>query len=444
METESDSAVVVLGGGISGLAAARTLRDQGQKFVLLEKCPTFGGLTRTISVNEFCFDYTGHFLHLSKYPTPADIPYANLNNEDWVRVFRKSCCYVGGRFVTAPIQYNLRELAPELLTKCIDSYNCRPALSINNSNTFREYIVSGFGQELADLFLIPQNEKTMAISLDRLSHRAVRRFFPSPDDALVRKGMSDAGGQEDRASGYNSQFWYPKTGGIDRLVAGLRCGLTNCLPNQEIAKIDVQRRTVTSSKGDAFNWKAIFSSIPLKRLCELTSDRELVEASRCLSFSSSICFDIGIRGSLPPQFEGIHWVYVPDRSIPFYRVGFYSNISHGTCSADHSGIYVEVGMPSADLAAADVSGYWQRRVLNALEALGWIRSRDIDCAVAHTIPCAYVHHTPERDSAVDFIVSRLRSENIVPIGRYGLWDYTSMEDSMESAREAVMNSGYAD
>ena len=444
MKVSGDLPVVVLGGGISGLTAARTLHDKGQRFVLLEKCPTFGGLTRTIAVNEFCFDYTGHFLHLSKYLTPEDIPYANLNNEDWVRVFRKSCCYVGGRFVTAPIQYNLRDLAPELLTKCIDSYNCRPALPTNNSSTFREYIVSGFGQELAELFLIPQNEKTMAISLDRLSHRAVRRFFPMPDDALVRKGMAAAEEQEDRAGGYNSQFWYPKTGGIDMLVAGLRCGLTNCVPNQEVAKIDTQRHTVTSSQGSTFNWKAIFSSIPLKLLCRLTSDLELIEASRSLSFSSSICFDIGVHGSLPPEFEGVHWVYVPDRSIPFYRVGFYSNISRGTCTADHSGIYVEVGIPSADLASADVSGYWQRRVLNALETLGWIRSRDIDCAVAHTIPCAYVHHTPERDSAVEFIVSRLRSKNIFPIGRYGLWDYTSMEDSMESARSTVMNSGYAD
>ena len=74
--------VIVLGGGISGLTAARVLQQQHREFLLLEKCPTFGGCTRTVEVGEFCFDYTGHFLHLSRYPTPEDIPYANLKNQE--------------------------------------------------------------------------------------------------------------------------------------------------------------------------------------------------------------------------------------------------------------------------------------------------------------------------------------------------------------------------
>src|SRR5580700_7416484 len=119
---------IVIGGGIAGLAAARTLQQRGRNFILLERCPTLGGLTRTVEVGEFCFDYTGHFLHLSRYPTPADIPYAKLNNEEWAQISRRSCCAVGGKLVTAPIQYNLAELPPVLLKECADSYNVRPDL----------------------------------------------------------------------------------------------------------------------------------------------------------------------------------------------------------------------------------------------------------------------------------------------------------------------------
>jgi protoporphyrinogen oxidase len=50
---------IVLGGGISGLTAARALQEEGRSFVLLERCPTLGGLTRTVEVGEFCVDYTG-------------------------------------------------------------------------------------------------------------------------------------------------------------------------------------------------------------------------------------------------------------------------------------------------------------------------------------------------------------------------------------------------
>jgi UDP-galactopyranose mutase len=48
-----------------------------------------------------------------------------------------------------------------------------------------------------------------------------------------------------------------------------------------------------------------------------------------------------------------------------------------------------------------------------------------------------VHYTLEREHLIENIFKRLESFNIYPIGRYGLWDYISMEDSIISAMEAV-------
>jgi hypothetical protein len=76
--------------------------------------------------------------------------------------------------------------------------------------------------------------------------------------------------------------------------------------------------------------------------------------------------------------------------------------------------------------------------LRWLEKLGWISSRDVVCVVTHIIRHAYVHHTNKRDRLVGSILELLRKHDVFPIGRYGLWDYTSMEDSMESARTAVL------
>ena len=60
------------------------------------------------------------------------------------------------------------------------------------------------------------------------------------------------------------------------------------------------------------------------------------------------------------------------------------------------------------------------------------------CVVTHTLRCAYVHHTNDRDRLVNAVLERLRGRDVVPIGRYGLWDYTSMEDSMESAQNCCV------
>jgi len=427
---------IVLGGGISGLTAARALCEQGRECILLERCPTLGGLTRTVEVGEFCFDYTGHFLHLCRYAAPQDIPYANLKNEDWAAIERRSCCFVGGKLIAAPIQYNLAELPPDLFRKCVESYDARPTLADRDEASFRDYIVSGFGQALADVFLIPQNEKTMAICLDRLSKHAVRRFFPAPDEKLVRQGMTREGTAN--ASGYNSRFWYPKNGGIGKLVQGLRTDLDCCRLNQDVVAIDLQNHQLRTVTGQTVAWDSMFSSIPLKSLCDMTGDEDLVAAARELSHSSTISFNIGVRGRLRPEFDDIHWLYIPDRSIPFYRVGFYSNIGKGTCTPGHSALYVEVGVPSVDVDHVDLVNDLEPKVIRSLQALGWVDSRDITCVVNHVMRHAYVHHTPHRDRAVATILARLRDARIFPIGRYGLWDYTSMEDSMESARAAVL------
>jgi protoporphyrinogen oxidase len=427
---------LILGGGISGLMAARVLQEKKRDYLLLERCPTVGGLTRTVEVGEFCFDYTGHFLHLSRYSTPADIPYANLDNKEWTRVERRSCCFVGGTLVPAPIQYNLAELSSDLFSACVESYNNRQILLNNENATFRDYIVSGFGQALADLFLIPQNEKTMAISLDRLSRNAVRRFFPAPDENLVRLGMTRNHGG--RASGYNSTFWYPEVGGIELLVQGLRAGIKSYSLNQNVASVNLREKTVRTDSGDTIRWDNMLSSIPLNSLCQMTDDVELVRASKVLSHSSTISFNFGIRGPLPAKFAGLHWLYVPDRSIPFYRVGFYSNIGKGLCSPGYSAIYVEVGVPSEEVDRTNLIQDLQPKVMKSLAQLGWVETRDVVCVVTHVMRHAYVHHTLERDRVVDSILSRLREVEIVPIGRYGLWDYTSMEDSMESARSAAL------
>lgn len=426
---------IVIGGGISGLTAARTLQQQGQDFHLLERCPTLGGLTRTVEVGEFCFDYTGHFLHLGRYPTPADIPFAGMDNEDWIQVSRRSCCFVGGKLVTAPIQYNLRDLPSPLLEECAASYAKRPKNNQHRDASFRDYIVNGFGERLADLFLIPQNEKTMAIPLDRLSSGAVRRFFPAPDEALVRKGMQ-AGSKS--ALGYNASFWYPKTGGIGLLVDGFRKGLANYAVNQNVTALNLNTKALTTSTGETHRWSVLFTSMPLKQLCQITGDTELIHAGEQLSHSSTVSFNIGLRTELCPEFQDLHWIYVPDRDIPFYRVGFYSNISKGACASGYSALYVEVGMSPEDADRVHLVEDLQPEVLRCLEKLGWIRSNDVTCVVTHILRCAYVHHTNDRDQLVSSIVGRLRKYDVIPIGRYGLWDYTSMEDSIESARNAVL------
>lgn len=434
MQTSTKKKFVVLGAGISGLTAAHVLRENGQSRTVLEACPSAGGLSRTVKVSEFCFDYTGHFLHLALFNSPAAIPYADLTDADWERLERRACCYIDGHFTAAPIQYHLRQLPQHLYQACVASYKQRPTLAAGGERTLKDYIISGFGRQLADIFLIPQNEKTLAVSLDTISGRAVKRFFPPPDDKRIQAGIESAAA---RTEGYNAWFWYPRMGGIEKLAAGLKNGLKDIQLLEEAAAINVVDKKLHTTSGLNLPWDVLLSSIPLPELCRKTGDRELSALADSLSHSATIVFNLGVRAPLPEALAGVHWVYVPDPSIPFYRVGFYSNISRGLCPPGCSSLYVEVGVPVTEVDRVNVIDTVQPAVIKALARLGWVRPETITCSVVHVIRCAYVHHTFERERVIDRIFKRLQSFDIHPIGHYGLWDYISMEDSIISAIETV-------
>lgn len=434
MTATAQRSAVVLGAGISGLAAARTLLDGGCDPEVVEACPDVGGLTRSMVLGGFSFDYTGHLLHLSRFASPAAVPFAGLRDEEWQRVQRRSYCYVGGKLVPAPLQYHIGELPPSMRAAAIASYNERPALRSDATTTFRDYVVSGFGQYLADLFLIPQNEKTMATSLDRLSSGAVKRFFPAPDEKVVRAGMAPGAVSPPE---YNSRFWYPKRGGMQKLVDGLARGLEHVTLQDEAVGLDLPKRVLRTRSGRTIEWDRLLTSIPLRELCRLSGEADLRSLARQLTHSATVCINLGVRGDLGERFGDAQWIYVPDRDIPFYRVGAYSNISDGVCPPGCSSVYVEIGMPGDEIDRVDIAGSLEPRIIDILHDLGWVRREAIVCRATTVLRCAYVHHTVARDRVVDSVMSRFAEHDVIPIGRYGTWDYTSMEDSIWSGIQAA-------
>lgn len=426
--------MIVIGGGVSGLAAACVLQDKGIDYVLLEGSPSLGGLTRTIKIDRFCFDYTGHLLHLAYYPSPGKIPFANMDDRNWERITRRAFCLVGGKLIPAPIQYNISQIPQPLRKECIDSYNSRPSKKSARNLSFREYVVSNFGEKLANLFIIPQNEKTQAIDTDQLSPDAMRRFFSPPDDEKIRLGIKGGALQ---TMAYNSTFWYPRTGGIEEIVQGLSKNLNNIILNEEAIEIDLDRRIVTTRNGRKWGFENLISSIPLKDLCLFTGDPVLIGYAREMTNSTTIVYNFGITGTLSSLLKDIHWIYIPDRDIPFYRVGAYSNMFPGMASTGYASLYVEVGVSCDDLKRIDINGKLYSDVILNLERLGWIRHNSIECCIIHVIRCAYVHHTLNWSQYVPQAIERLVSFNVYPIGRYGLWDYTSMEDSIRSGIDTI-------
>jgi len=426
--------VVIIGAGISGCAAAQELEAQGRDYLLLEKNTEPGGLTRSIYIGDAIFDYSGHYLHLANFKSPAEIPYANQDNSDWQVIERKSIVFLFNRMIPAPFQYNLFALPREIREQCLKDFQSRKIHS--HPANFKDYLISGFGKAISNIFLIPYNEKQLAIPLENLSVFSATRFFPKPDKEKVENGFVKKAELE--PIGYNSHFWYPKYRGIGLLASGLARNLRNLIISCNVIKVDFEKRIVYTSRGK-IRFRFLISSIPLKKLCEIGNNSRLATLAKKLSHNRVLCINLLFKGSLPKDLEGIHWVYFPDHDVPFYRLGVYSHLPHSNFPPSQTAVYIEVSVGMND-KLINFSKILDR-VFSSLEKLKWLYRKNCVIVSANWIDYAYVHFTHTREKVITQIKRILENYGVYLIGRYGLWDYISMEDSILSGIQMARRLG---
>jgi protoporphyrinogen oxidase len=138
-----------------------------------------------------------------------------------------------------------------------------------------------------------------------------------------------------------------------------------------------------------------------------------------------------------PCGEPLHWVYVPEEKYPFYRVGCYSNFSEAMAPPGKANLYVEL----ADRSAPDLPALLPK-VAEGLVEMGLIDApRAIRFARVRRIDHAYVVFDHDYFPSLEVILPFLESNRIVTAGRYGGWNYSSMEDALRFGREAAAKAG---
>ena len=75
--------IAVLGAGVSGLTAARLLKDKGHEVTVYEKESTPGGLARTRYTQGYLYDPHGGHIFNSKHPEVVDWVFSVLPKEKW-------------------------------------------------------------------------------------------------------------------------------------------------------------------------------------------------------------------------------------------------------------------------------------------------------------------------------------------------------------------------
>lgn len=425
--------VVILGAGLTGLSTALHL-PRGP-WLVVEREQRVGGKATSIRRDGHTFDVTGHWLHLRDASVRALVDDLFAPG-DLVEIERHTGVWTHGVMLAYPFQANLHGLPLPLVQSCLQGFVAAQVRAVQPHapapRTFDEFARARFGDGIADAFFVPYNEKIWGLHPDALTSDWVQRFVPMPDVGQVIGG---ALGIRQEGLGYNARFVYPRRGGIDALPEAMaeRLGTRDdgrVRLGAEVESITPSRRRLRI-RGDAdeIEYAELVSSLPLPTLVRRIPEAppEIAAAAARLRCVPWRWLDIATR-TTPPMRE--HWVYVPERHIPFFRVGVYSNAWPPMAPPGRGSLYVEL---TDRTHPPDLP-----RIYEALANMGAITDPvDVLFAEQRDLPCAYVLFDADHAEATAAILGWLGEVGIHSCGRYGAWTYNSMEDSILAGMEAA-------
>ncbi|MEE9218969.1 MAG: FAD-dependent oxidoreductase [Acidobacteriota bacterium] len=423
--------IAIAGAGLTGLSAASHL--EGHEVALFEREVEPGGLCRTLAKDGFCFDLTGHLLHLRRPEIREWI--SGLLDGCLQESPRHAFIHVHGSRTPYPFQVNFHRLPRAAVRECLLGFVrawCARRLEPPGSRPrdLREWIECTFGSGIGRHFMIPYNRKMWCEELERITCEWVSWSVPQPSLHEVVRG---AFGVERREFGYNPRFLYPRRGGIRCLPDALAARLRDLHLGVEVRSIDVRTRRLRLSDGSSVRYDALISTMPLPELVQRCEGipQAARRAAAALRSVRVVNVNLAVRGEVAP---GAHWIYFPEPEYVFYRVGVASNFSQGVAPPGCSALYVEVSEPSQSPPTA---GLLERVVCDLRRARLLEPSHEILFSLPVVIDPAYVIYDRHRRECVPALLDLLRDRGLHSVGRFGAWEYSSMEDALVAGRSVA-------
>jgi protoporphyrinogen oxidase len=426
--------VVILGGGLAGLSAAHFLT---RPWLLVERSERVGGLIKTEVIDGCAFDPTGHWLHLRDPEIRALVDGTWLPGQ-LVTIQRKAAVFSRGVFTKFPYQVNTHGLPPEVVAENLVGFveatlgEKGRALREREPRTFEEFILRHMGEGFAKNFMVPYNRKLWTVPPSELSAAWCGRFVPKPSLKEVVDGALGVGSD---AIGYNASFLYPREGGIEALARAMLRHLSGgeVQVGVEPVAVDWKARRVSLSDGREVPYAHLVSTISLPGLVRLLGKGaagvpgEVAAAAGRLRATTVTYVCVAARGSNPQPW---HWIYLPEDAFRTYRIGSPSAVYAPLAPPDTSTFYVEYShhgeLSGEEAERAAVEDLLRSRMIRARE--------DVLFATARHIPHAYVLYDDAYGPAKEAITRFLDAAGIQTAGRYGQWEYSSMEDAILSGR----------
>ena len=423
--------VAILGGGISGVAAARFLVEAGADVDVFERDPEPGGLMRSDNVDGYVFDRAGGHIMFTKNDWCRSFWGDLFRDEELVSTVRNTKILYRGRFVHYPFENGIGDLEPDERLACLKGYIeawVERRAGAPMPDNFKDWVRYRFGDGIADGFMFPYNEKIWKADLTEVGIDWVAGRVPdAPLDDVLRAAMGE------KTEGYTHQmhFQYPRVGGFqeifERTAAPIRANLHAGCEVKNIEKRGEQYDV------DGTLYDRVISTIPLPILADVLQgwDPQCHAAAKALKHRGVTSILYGIDADSVRPYS---WLYLPHESQgPANRVTYMSNYSPKNAPDGRGSIQAEVthdGPLHVDQAFLD-------DLRDCLGREGLLNPKAVTTVHHFSNEWAYILFDKGFPEKRRLAIEGAEKLGVIPLGRFGRFDYFNSDQCLVAARECV-------
>ncbi|MCB1097546.1 MAG: FAD-dependent oxidoreductase [Verrucomicrobiae bacterium] len=446
--------VVILGAGVCGLYAARTLVERGIKVTIIERDPMPGGLAAGHKFGENFYDMGVHMLHEHDEEIFEDMKM--IMGDERIPVQLDAKIRWAGSFYRYPLQFMdmVQGIPPYTLASCVLGLFWSQAyykIFPEEPEDAEEALIQLYGNPLYEFFFREFTERYWGMPTREIAAKFVTTKMPrlSAVDVLKKSlgrfGISAKQGKAVDSALRDETLHYSATGAetmprkLSEFVVEkggkLRLGC-------EVTAVDMRGSFVNSikfrnaeGKDERIDCDYCLSTIPLPVLVDRVTPSvppELVDAAGHLNFNA-----ITIHGLLVKKQKCLDALYVYYRERFFHRIGEPKNAGMKVTPSDHTTLIVETtcvpGGPkwevTDEVKAAIVRDLEAENICKADEIVEWNVMRS---------PNGYPLYRKGFEEHFDKIAAFIDGvDNLHTTGRNGGFCYPNMHGAMRLGADAA-------
>lgn len=402
---------IILGAGIAGLGASYA---SGFQFPVYEQEAYAGGLCSSFETAGFRFDRAVHMSF-----TTSELVRQVLDQTPYHCHYPYPRNWYYDRWIKHPVQNNLYALPVEKRVQAVKSFVERPVQTVPEN--FAEWNIVQLGQYISEEFSFPYNQKYWSEDLSKLGISWIRNRIYQPELEEVLTGSYTG---DTKNTYYAKEMRYPQCGGYEAFLNPL-IQKSKIHYGKKATEIDGNRHRISFSDGTELTYGSALSSIPLTEMVRIIKGAPdtVMQAAGRLGYTGIVLVSVGFLRKM--GLKDI-WFYIYDKDILAARVYSPSNKSPDNVPPGCSSLQFEIYFKGNSIPLQEVCIQNTRMALERLKANGAI-SLNIEKDIAfldyrvQKYGNVILYPSSHEDAAI--IRSYLNQIGIVPIGRFGEWDY---------------------